>query len=309
MAPAHFPARKVPVFQLYGEDQRSPAPELIHCESIAERSRLHNWEIRPHRHHGLFQLLWLEDGRAHCQLDDARAELKGGMALIVPQHCVHGFRFSPDARGLVVTVAYSLLGSLEASIAQALVRLNTAQSCDLAEGGGRIEAAMRELLAEYNGPGLHHQTLVAAQLSVVLVWLLRLSGKVAADSDITASERARQHVARFIALVEAHYTRQVALAYYAARTGISAAHLNELCRQVTGQSALAIIHARSMREARQMLVYTSMTVRDISDALGFSDPAYFTRFFKRNAGISPRDFRGRAESWNAGVARSGFPLT
>lgn len=294
-------AADVPSFQLYGENSAAPTTDLVHCESIAERSRLHNWEIRPHRHHGLFQLLWLEDGHAACQFDEARAQLQGGMALIVPQHCVHGFQFSPDARGLVVTVAYSLLGSLGASLAQELTRLETALCCNLNEGGGRVEAAMRDLGVEYASDGLHRQALMTAQLSVALGWLLRLSGRRPADSGIATPARARQHVARFTALVEAEYSRQVGLERYAARMGISAAHLNALCRQVTGQSALAIIHARSMREARRMLVYTSMTVRDISDALGFSDPAYFTRFFKRNAGMSPREFRSGAESRNAGV--------
>ncbi|MEY3722084.1 MAG: hypothetical protein RL618_2603, partial [Pseudomonadota bacterium] len=71
------PAAEVPIFQLYGENRAAPTPDPIHCESIAERSRLHNWEIRPHRHHGLFQLLWLEDGRARCVLDEARLDLSG----------------------------------------------------------------------------------------------------------------------------------------------------------------------------------------------------------------------------------------
>lgn len=294
------PAAEVPVFQLYGENGAAPTPDPIHCESIAERSRLHNWEIRPHRHHGLFQLLWLEDGRAQCVLDEARLDLSGGMALMVPQHCVHGFQFSPDARGLVVTVAYSLLGALAASLSEEISQLSIACSFRLTDAAGRFETAMRALRAEYDGYDAHRSALMVAQLSIALGCLLRLSEQRAADSDRAVPARARQHVARFVALVDAAYAEQSGLEYYAGQIGISAAHLNASCRQITGQSALSIIHARSMREARRLLVYTSMTIRDVSDALGFSDPAYFTRFFKRNAGLSPRDFRLHARSWNAG---------
>jgi AraC family transcriptional activator of pobA len=46
-------------------------------------------------------------------------------------------------------------------------------------------------------------------------------------------------------------------------------------------------------EARRYLIYTSMPVKDVSDALGFSDPAYFTRFFKRQTGSAPIAFRAR----------------
>ena len=49
-------------------------------------------------------------------------------------------------------------------------------------------------------------------------------------------------------------------------------------------------------EAKRMLVYTSMTISNVADALGFNDPAYFTRFFSRLAGVSPREFRQRAAS-------------
>lgn len=299
MPPSLAPTAGVPIFQLYGENGAAPTPDPIHCESIAERSRLHNWEIRPHRHHGLFQLLWLEDGRAQCLLDEARLDLFGGMALMVPQHCVHGFQFSPDARGLVVTVAYSLLGALAASLSEEIAHLSTARSFHLSDAGGHVENAMQALLAEYDGYDVHRSALMVAHVSIAFGSLLRLSEQRATDSDRVVPARARQHVARFMTLVDAAYAAQSRLAYYASQIGISAAHLNASCREVTGQSALSIIHARSMREARRLLVYTSMTVRDVSDALGFSDPAYFTRFFKRNAGLSPRDFRLHASSWNA----------
>jgi AraC family transcriptional activator of pobA len=79
------PAIKVPVFQLYGEKGQLPVPDRIHCESIASRSRLHNWEINPHRHHGLFQVLWLEQGEANFQLDGQQGRLTEGSVLLVPQ--------------------------------------------------------------------------------------------------------------------------------------------------------------------------------------------------------------------------------
>lgn len=50
----------VPLFQLYGENQAWPGADLLHCESIPARSRLHHWEIKPHRHAELFQLLYVQ---------------------------------------------------------------------------------------------------------------------------------------------------------------------------------------------------------------------------------------------------------
>lgn len=289
---------EVPVFDLYGENTQALAPELIHCESIAERSRLHNWEIRPHRHHGLFQLLWLDQGQASCQLDEVRSELSDASVLLVPQHCVHGFQFSPDARGLVVTVAYHLLDGLASGLGQTLSRLDAPQRFSLERSRDRVEAALRELQCEYDGNARFRQALIIAQLSMAIGWLMR-ERESSLGVEAHSPERARQHVARFTVLVDEYFSQQLSLEHYAGQMGIGAAHLNTLCRQVTGRSALALIHARVMLEARRLLVYTAMTVRDVSDVLGFSDPAYFTRFFKRNAGVSPRDFRRGARAWHA----------
>lgn len=56
--------RDVPVFKLYGAPLEWPTPDLLHCESIPARSRLHDWEIKPHRHADLAQLLYVRKGWA-----------------------------------------------------------------------------------------------------------------------------------------------------------------------------------------------------------------------------------------------------
>jgi len=53
------------------------------------------------------------------------------------------------------------------------------------------------------------------------------------------------------------------------------------------------VHERMLLEAKRNLVYTSMTISVVSYTTGFSDPAYFTRFFKRQTGMSPKEFRKR----------------
>ena len=54
----------VPVFQLYGETHAWPTPDPLHCETIPSRSSLYDWEIRPHRHADLVQLLYVRAGEA-----------------------------------------------------------------------------------------------------------------------------------------------------------------------------------------------------------------------------------------------------
>lgn len=286
-------SERVPVFQLYGENAQLPAPDLIHCESIASRSRLHNWEIRPHRHHGLFQVLWLEQGEAHVQLDSQRGVLSEGMVLLLPQHCVHGFHFSQDARGIVVTLAYSLIDRLDAQLARELMRLSEPLHCVLRDLGsdGMVEVALRALQSEYEQRDKYRQTVIESLLSCTLAWLIRQNLALANDQGIMSVERARQHLTRFVRLIDQDFAKHTTLDHYADRLGISVAHLNAVCRQMSGRSALQLIHERLIIEAKRELIYTSMTIKEVSELLGFADPAYFTRFFKRQMGISPKDFR------------------
>ena len=285
----------VPVYRLYGEQGSQLAPDLVHCESIALRSRLHNWEIQPHRHHGLFQMLWLARGKASIELDGHPADLSGGQVILLPQHCVHGFRFSPDADGEVITLAYAFFQRLKPDLGPALHAMNTPVVCTPKSGAdrNRIGLAFHALHEAYAGQDAHRDLLIEAQLVLLLVWLSRL---LPVQGDELFPTRGREHLARFSQLVEANYAQQYPLEFYAASLGISTAHLNAMCRQLTGHSALELIHSRIGLEARRYLIYTSMPVKDVSDALGFSDPAYFTRFFKRQTGIAPSAFRAQVRS-------------
>lgn len=295
----------VPVYQLYGEGQPWLTPDLVHVESIAARSRLHQWEIRPHRHHGLFQLLWLQRGSAEVQLDGSGDRLLSGSVLLLPQHCVHGFHFSKNAQGVVVTLAYAFFARLHGGLGDRLVAMVSPQKRALAEGDHASEIALLlpALLREYGGQGQHRHLLLESMLVAVLSWLLRdpIMGMAAGDA-AGARDRGRQYLSAFSAAIERDHARHLPLDHYASQLGISTAHLNAVCRELAGCSALALVHARLMLEARRHLVYTSMSVRDIGDALGFADPAYFTRFFKRGSGMSPRLFRERAQQAGQWVA-------
>jgi AraC family transcriptional activator of pobA len=283
----------VPVFQLYGEEAQSLTTDLIHCESIAARSRLHNWEIRPHRHHGLFQVLWLERGEANFQLDGRQGQLLGGTALLLPQHCVHGFTFSKDAQGIVITFAYALLDKLETHLAHELMSLGGPVQCLPSDLGsdGTIQAVLRALHLEYQGRDAYRQTVIASLLNYTLARLIRQRQTELSDRKSIPAGRARGHVKRFVALIEVNFVLHLPLDQYAIWLDISVAHLNAICRQISGRSALQLIHERLMLEAKRELIYTAMTIKEISELLGFTDPAYFTRFFKRQEGMSPSDFR------------------
>jgi AraC family transcriptional activator of pobA len=303
MTAARARAREaLPAYQLYGE-QGPGLADRLHCESIAERSRLHGWEIRPHRHAQLFQCLVIERGLTQAQLDGQVVELSDAAVVTVPAAAVHGFRFAPDTEGTVVTVHEAHLQALlqvQPALFAALCRLRAqplpAQGPDAA-AAGTLHAALGLLRDEVQ----RHQPWRAAaldaallQLTVALVRALppgpsRSPGPALVSSP--APPRAQAHVQALRQLVDQHFRQQPTQAQLAGRLGITPTQLNRACQQVLGHSAQAVLHARLLLQAQRELAYSGLSVKQIAFDLGFSDAAYFTRFFRRLAGCSPGGWR------------------
>lgn len=291
----------LPAYALYGEADRSPAADPLHCESIATRSRLHDWEIRPHRHEALCQLLWVARGRAEARFDGETQALNGPGLVLVPPLAAHGFRFSPQVDGLVFTVDEHHWRALLGDASELAAVLQTARAWRLRRGSDaarQVAAAAEALHDELQGHARWRGAAIDAALLRLLVAVARAL-PAAPRAPGARPERALAHVQRYRAEIELHYRSQPALATLAARLNLTTTQLNRVCRQVLGHSALGVLHARLVLEAQRDLAYTSMSVKQIAFALGFSDAAYFTRFFRRRTGRSPTAWRQTRSSSSA----------
>jgi AraC family transcriptional activator of pobA len=103
-------------------------------------------------------------------------------------------------------------------------------------------------------------------------------------------------VARFRQAVEANLRAGWDLSRYAKSLGVTPTRLRDACLEVTGRPPTHIVHERLILEAKRSLKYTNMTIAETAYDLGFSDPAYFSRFFSERVGVSPAEFRRRSDS-------------
>ncbi|EML9986796.1 MULTISPECIES: helix-turn-helix domain-containing protein [Citrobacter] len=283
------PADIVPVFKLYGEHQGWPTPDLLHCESIHQRSSLYEWHIRVHQHAEIVQLLYLHRGEATIEIEGQTTMMRDACIQVVPALCVHGFRFSPGTQGYVLSLALPLIGRLESQFPQPLSLLTTPQCVPVAQSRSHIRTLFSALQREYQTDNEAREMMLFSLLSALLVWLRRQRLPVQPSNDTLA--RRRSAIGLFARQIESHYREHLPLAEYAHRIGLSANYLNQLCREFHHCSALSVLHQRLMLEAKRSLQYTSMTVSQISDYLGFSDVTYFSRFFKKHAALSPKAYR------------------
>lgn len=286
----------VPTFALYGETVTDPGRELLHVEQVRSRSRLYRWEIDTHVHQGLYQVVWIGKGQARVALDEQRMAVEGPAAVVVPPGVVHGFRFAPETDGVVMTLSsrFLLEGDLQPS-GQAFQDLFSAPGIlrfAPDEATERLRALLRALDAEFAAPGGADSPVVQWLARAVTWRLAQARSQARAPGD--ADERLWRDQAlftRFTLLVEAHVLEHWPLARYASRLGLSTARLNRLVRAQAGRSALEWVHERLTREACRRLAYVPAPAAAVAADLGFEDPAYFSRFFKRRLGLTPQRWR------------------
>lgn len=279
----------VPVFQLYGETHAWPTPDPIHCESIPSRSSLYDWEIRPHRHADLVQLLYVHSGEAELEVEGVVTRVREATLQVSPPLCVHGFRFNAQIDGYVLSLAQPFAEELARLLNSAV--LEQPQCYAVGEDERYLSTLFESIDREYARHEPGRELMLRSLVSALLVWLSRRH-RQASHAASAALDRGREHLQAFRRLVETHFREHLPIEHYAQQLSISAAHLNALCRRLAGVSALQLINQRLLLEAKRNLVYTGMTVQEVSDQLGFSEPAYFSRFFKRGTGQSPKAFRG-----------------
>jgi AraC family transcriptional activator of pobA len=133
-------------------------------------------------------------------------------------------------------------------------------------------------------------TLVSSLLIDVLINLAR-EGSPGAHELNWAEGRDAVRMQELGDLIDTHLMEHRPLAFYAERLGISPTHLNRLCRLHFGESVQALVDRKLVSAARRELVFSPFPAKAVAFSLGFSDPAYFSRFFRKKTGMTPGRFR------------------
>ncbi|MFB9971426.1 helix-turn-helix domain-containing protein [Pseudoroseomonas cervicalis] len=279
----------VPRFFLYGEAEDAADSRFLHIETIPERAGRHGWRIAPHRHPGLLQLLLATRGEGRAQFDGAEHPFTAPALLLLPPAVIHGFAFRPGTDGWVLSIGLPYAAELlaEDTLPEEAALLPLDRAALLRH---RVLRRFAELAEEFRASRPGRAAALSAQLRLVLLALARLRAERPEAAIPAAPELLL--FARFRALVEQWYREDRGLEEYRRALGLSEKKLAALCRAHAGRSPLQLIHARKLVEARRSLRYGTQSVAEIAYALGFRDPAYFSRFYRRLTGEAPRRPRG-----------------
>lgn len=269
----------IPAFALYGDHADAAGPELdfVHIEDIRSRSERYQWEIDTHIHHALFQVLCLLSGGGEATVDDQSFAIGDASVVVIPPGTVHAFQFKPGTHGYVLTIAEPLL------FAQCFSRPSFLTLPD--DSAQRLERVLAEISVEFGWPQPQRTQMLELLVRTALLLLERQQqglGEQPAHSALFEG---------FRRLLEEHFVEQWPVERYADALIVTATKLNRLCRSISGKSAFELIQERLLLEARRRLLYVNIPVSLLAYELGFRDPAYFCRFFKKQTGMRPSVYR------------------
>jgi AraC family transcriptional regulator, transcriptional activator of pobA len=289
--------RSIPSFSLYGETPAAPAQtDGVHIEDIPSRSRKYLWRIATHRHTLLSQCVMVTAGPVTVALDEMRAVLNGPAVMIIPAGTVHSFRFRADTQGYVLTVDLARVLSMATAVHRSPIEtlFSKPNAVDLRgdpQLATRVELLLERLAHEFKQPDSWSAP-TGSWLASCVLWILALGTAAHGTPELHSSQDV-ERLRRFRHLIESQYLEHWPVERYARQLTLSETSLNRLCRRLVGSTAFDLIQQRLALEARRRLVYAASSVSTIASELGFKDPAYFSRFFRRHCGVSPNEFRGR----------------
>jgi len=277
-------------------DQRYQEAD-IHYENLEKLAVFFGRNMQVHHHDRFFQLHVVLEGNVRVHLDSVSYNVQGPMFFLTPPTVPHSFIIDDKASGHVITVRQEIIWELLSDIEQhhwqgfmqraLCVELSSEQENN--SSAARMLQLLNMMSAENKPDNLLHNRAQRALLQLVLIDISRLSEQSSPQQNTQKEDIRVFH--QFNSLIEKNYKKHSPLSVYASQIGVTEARLNSICRRLAGLPSKRLIMDRLIQEARRLLIFSNAPVTEIGYQLGFKDPAYFARFFRRNTGVSASGFR------------------
>lgn len=283
----------IPIFQFHALRKNDLRFEIAR---MSDKPVLQQLGQQPRRDN-FFIIFLISAGRGTYFIDFERYPVAPHMLFCIAPHQVHYWQLESPVDGHVIIFTEDLLMTNMAYNTTRFPEDFTIFNWETPSGfeipelyRGRMGMLTHVLTSEYENTD-HFQSQLAIQ-SALLLMLINIQR--AFDGSATRESRAGMVLLRqFTALVNTEFRTLTSVQHYASQLGVTSGHLSDTVSELTGHPPLNMLHRRIILEAKRLLIHTDDPISMIALALSFSDPSYFGRFFKREMGETPLQFRSR----------------
>ena len=231
--------------------------------------------------HGFYEIIWFQKGSGTHYVDFNQYAIAPGTIIFISPGQIHSFDTKHDQEGYVLKICAELFDDF-VSLSCVTVQDKDSAALEMLIG------AMQEELKKEDSLG-HREALHAlVKLFVIMVRRSYAGMNPSAPNPHKVSYKA---FLNFRKLIEENYCRLHTVKDYASLLNVSSKTLTLYVNECSKYSPLELINNRIILEAKRLLRYSVLSVKEIAFRLGFEDPSYFAKFFKRMVKQSPADYR------------------
>lgn len=274
---------------LTGGFEIEPLPQFFETEAARTCYELHS--------HTYYEIIWFQDGGGIHTIDFVDYTVEPNTFFFISPGQLHKFDKTKQT-GIIIKflseflnnedttedifLKYSIFNAYD-SISKIVVNdeafLKTIQNILRAV---EFEMPQRELFG--------HLSFMQSLVRILLIMFERHDGS-GSPARLSSTNSVHQYFIRFRQALEQDYKRIHNVQEYASQLGISTKYLSQIVRTCANRTPLQLINERILLEAKRQLRYSNMMIKEIAFDLGYDDPSYFVKQFKRLTGMLPSDFR------------------
>jgi AraC-like DNA-binding protein len=247
-------------------------------------------ELNEPRRIRKYVLIWCASGEAMFAVDDSVFELKANSVITITSGQIHYLKQDKNAKGFVIEFTYDFFCKNDADIE---LIFHNSLFCHFAMNEvvflGENESVATELkLIEKELEQQPYQYLISihSRLELILVEINR--EKLKQGGEIYKPDAL---FLKFLEAVFANFEKKLSVRQFASRLETTESKLNELSKLHTGRTAQSVIYGLVAAEAKRLLRYEKLSIKEVAFQLGFDDPFYFSNFFKKQTGLSPKSYK------------------
>lgn len=290
------PTEQLPVYSL--PDFSSPERNSQQFQVEVFDANRHFSVKYPHRH-DFFEVLYLLKGSGFHVIDGNKYEIGPPCVFFMSPGQAHKLELSHDIEGYIFIFTsdfYLLNRSNQNSLIEFPFFYTIHQDNPPLLLGNEhdirfLESLFRRSIAEITRPGNYTLDLLRSLLDLILT---TCASRYQATENLRNKGKGQILVKRFFHLVEENNQKNLSLSDYANMIGVTANHLTQTVKLLTGKTSSQIVKAKQLLEIKRLLVHTNLSVSEIANQLNFEDQSYFTKFFKRETGLTPLQYRSDA---------------
>jgi len=261
--------------------------DILHNKSF-ELIRIkdqHKKEFFKEHRHNYYELIFITQGNGHHSIDFHKYELKENVVYIVKPTQVHQWlleEFHNEYDGYIFLFSKDLFH--DDDIINNLFNTNVESVINICNDTKNKLMQLIEMINEeyFNDDD---SLLISHLFGAFLKYIIKSKKSIESQSNIDKRIEILQ------SFIEKHYKEEKSANFYAQKFDITTKRLNEITQLNINKTVSELINSKVIIEGKRELIYSNLTIKKISDELGFSDPSHFSRFFKKHTSFSPLQFK------------------